>query len=529
MPRDGIRRSARSSLAGLHVAMTFVGLGSLFAPLLCGVTACGQDLVPAPPDMKAPQGGSPPVFAPVQLPEEIEGLPSFETPSSSFGEAMERHFGVLPPTPHADPGDRTKPDKTQVKDRLLEAEECLANRKYDDALEFFALAIAYDHSSIRAHLGRARAFMMQSRYKTAIEDVDFIIDRDPDHLEALQIRAFCSLYLGMAGSAEFLDSAARTVARILKSEPTNPAARAIHGAIALAERDPDLAIAELSYAIHKQLDWPDEYYYRGAARMVKGEYRQALDDFNRITRRRAAREISSRILFDRGRCYAGVGDSDLAIADFTVLIERHPHDFRLYQCRADAYAETNDITHALADHDQMVRLRGDDAEVFLKRAILRVRKGDSALALADMDRMVQLKPQASGAYFCRAVISVLGQGDTGRALADMDRAIALEPGLAFYYALRGYLRGKKLDCGPALKDFLLCSATLDQLEFKLTWNLDRERGRFFVGFGWWVKENANANANPGELKRTLEASNVDGQCIDWGVRRILAAAFEPAR
>jgi tetratricopeptide (TPR) repeat protein len=243
MPRHRIGRSARSLLTGLHVAMTFVGLGSLYAPLLCGVNARGQDLVPAPPDMKTPQGGNLPVFAPVQFPEEIEALPSFGTPSSGLGEALERHLGVFPPAPHADPGDRTKPDKTQVKDRLLEAEECLANRNYGDALELFALAIAYDHNSIRAHLGRARAFMMQARYKTAIEDVDFIIDRDPDHREALQIRAFCSLYLGMAGSAEFLDSAARTVAKILKSDPTNLVARAIHGAIALAEQDPDLAIA----------------------------------------------------------------------------------------------------------------------------------------------------------------------------------------------------------------------------------------------------------------------------------------------
>jgi hypothetical protein len=125
------------------------------------------------------------------------------------------------------------------------------------------------------------------------------------------------------------------------------------------------------------------------------------------------------------------------------------------------------------------------------------------------------------------VILALAQGDTNRALADMDSAIALQPGLSFFYAFRGYLRGKKLDCAPALKDFLLCFATLDQLEFKLTWNLDRERGRFSVGFGWWGKENANANAR--DAKRTLEASNVDGQCVDWGVRRILAAAFEPAR
>lgn len=368
---------------------------------------------------------------------------------------------------------------------------------------------------------------MLARYKTALEDVDFIIDREPQHLEALQIRAICSLYLGMAGSPEFLDDAAKTVAGILKSDPLDPTARAVHGAIALAERDPDLAIADLSYAIEKRLHWADAFYYRGAARMVKGDYRHALDDFKKITQGSAAPQIPSTILYDRARCLAGVGDYDLAIADFTMLVERHPDDPRFYQGRADAYVAKNDLVHALADHDQVVRLRPDDAEIYLRRAFLRLRKGENTRALADMDRMVQLKPDAGGAYFCRAVILVLGKGDTECALADMERAVALEPGLTVFYAFRGYLRARKLESGPALKDFVLCLATLDQLEFKLTWNFDDESGRFSVGFGWWVKENANANARG--MKRILEASNVDGRCIDWGVRRILAAAFEPAR
>ena len=542
MARRSLRGNARFSIVCLQVGISWIAMGSLWGLLASG-NARGQDLVPAPPDRERAEG----VVAPFLAPFPPEAAAEVPKPGLLFPiEDLGPPFGVHGPGSVDKRTDPAKPPTQSTSDSLARADTYLRSLMFDQALELYQMAIAYDRTSVRGHRGRAHVMMHRGRHKEALDDVDYVIGRDHENLEALQLRALCLMQIGLTGDNASLDAALTAVDRILGREPDDALARAIRGVILTRKGDFDRAIAELSYAIEHQgaivaknggLDPIPElsntieqqvgrikvYYYRGIARMRKRDYERALDDFNEIARYYDLDRIPSQILTDRGRCYAACGDLDRAISEFSAVIKKRPKEYQLYRLRAEAYLEKKDLDHALADHNQIVKLRPDDSMVYLTRSFLRWEKGDNAGALADMDRAVQLSPQACGPYFCRAVLIVLSQEDDDRAIADMDRAVALEPRFPFFYAFRGYLRAEKLKCVPALKDLALCFCTLDQYEFKLTCNIDRERGRFFVGFGWSAKD------DPAAPKPKVDASNVEGHFIDVAMRRLLVASFGPVK
>ena len=387
--------------------------------------------------------------------------------------------------------------------------------------------IAYDHSSVRGRLGRARSLMAQGRYKLALEDVDAIITQDPAHIEAMQVRALCSVYLGLKGEGAFLETASTAVAAILLREPTDPLARAIRGVIATKKGDYNQGVAELSYAIKKQLPWKEKYYATWVSPSCeRGDFRQAVAEFNNGARQYAAGQVPTKIVLNRGLCEARTGELDLAIADFTTVLDRHGKNYRVCEFRAKASIEKTDLVHALADRDEIVRLRPDDPEVYLQRSFLRWTNGDNDLALADVDRLVQMMPQGAGAYFWRAVILVLTHGDSDRALADMDRAVAhFEPGNTFIYALRGYLRAAEAEVRAGVqRSCTVLFARCVSSSSRSTWMIDEQRGRFTLGV--LLDHPRKIPPLRTEICRlqTQTPSASTGACA-----RILSAAFTPAK
>jgi tetratricopeptide (TPR) repeat protein len=442
MARVEVWLNATLSSGWVRALISRLVMGPLFG-LAAAMTAQGQELLPAPPDLEVANTADQAPFATPNL-SAAAPPPEFAPPSSKLGLEFSRlvGHGVLKPAgKSAAPGDACE--------RLSQAQAYYDCGSFDRALELFQMEIVDDFTSLAAHLGRARVMMVQNRYANALPDLDYVIGRDGNLVDALRMRACARMYLEMAGANATFGAALLDVARALELEPEDAGARAVRGVVALWKQDVDRAIADLSCAIERRTDnlsssrWVNANYYRAFALMSKGEYRLAVDDFNQAAQSYDPARLPVSILMNRGLCYAYSGDRDRSIADFTDVLRQCPKDHQIYGFRAKSYLEKGDIKLALADHDQIVRLCPENPEVYVERSLVLWKNSDNTRALADVDRVVQLNPHESGVYFFRAVMSVLIESDWNRALADMDRAITLEPRASFYYAFRSYVRAKK--------------------------------------------------------------------------------------
>lgn len=98
----------------------------------------------------------------------------------------------------------------------------------------------------------------------------------------------------------------------------------------------------------------------------------------------------------RAGIYEGRRQFDLAIADWTRVLEIRGSDARPYYFRGRDLARKADYEHALADLDTAIRIDGSYREAYLERAKVYERMGDRENAIADY-RSASPNPEAEAA------------------------------------------------------------------------------------------------------------------------------------
>jgi tetratricopeptide (TPR) repeat protein len=88
-----------------------------------------------------------------------------------------------------------------------------------------------------------------------------------------------------------------------------------------------------------------------------------------------------------------------AIAEYTDLINRHPHISNYYYLRADLRLKLGDIAGAIADYDQAIQVNPADYESYQRRGLFRESQGDRTGAIADYQRILDRARQDSMAEF----------------------------------------------------------------------------------------------------------------------------------
>jgi tetratricopeptide (TPR) repeat protein len=449
-----------------------------FLVLSLSAAAAGQELVPAPADMKVSATGEAPRLSPVSFSDTIPNAPALKGPPGEIGNIATH--------------DKSRGGATDTQARMKRAEDG----------------------------------MRAGDYLSALVELDFVLAGEPTRLEAMWMRALCHLWRDPAGSAASLRDASADVNQMLILDPGDALAIAVRGAIAQKQRNYDQAIADLTYAIEHRagpacasrglkLHW-----YRATAFICKEEYAKGLDDLNAARSAEPGIELDGRFLTDRGNCHAACGHFDAAIADLSAAIAIRGGDDRAFWLRARSYWGKGDLNRALADYDEVVRHRADDATAYFERLSLLLSKGEKARVVADVDRLVELLPKEAGVYLYRSVISLVILKNWDKALADMDRSLALEPRCAFYYALRTVMHARKFDCAAVAKDLALIAASMNYNELKFYWKIDFEEERFSVWFTWTVKD-----AVPASRRVASSASKLERQCVDAATHCLWAATF----
>jgi tetratricopeptide (TPR) repeat protein len=139
---------------------------------------------------------------------------------------------------------------------------------------------------------------------------------------------------------------------------------------------------------------------------------------------------------NRGRAFYGKGQFDQAIEDFNKAIMLDPLSSKAYLNRGAVLVERGQLDQAAADFNKAIALNPRYHEAYNARGSLLGMSGYLDRAIEQFDRAIEIDPGYSAAYVNRgSVYAMIGQN--ARALEDLDRAIQLDRYYAENYLIRG--------------------------------------------------------------------------------------------
>jgi tetratricopeptide (TPR) repeat protein len=188
---------------------------------------------------------------------------------------------------------------------------------------------------------------------------------------------------------------------------------------------------------------------RGIARVYKGEYDDAIGDFNEAIRLDPRDAVTYN---NRGVAWERKGEDDRAIADYNEAIRLDPKYADAYSNRGLFWKRKGDYDRAMADKNEVIRLNPKDASAYNGRGLTWNIKGEYDRAIADYDEAIRLDRRFEGAYNNRGY-SWLEKGELDRAIADFNKAIRLDPKNAVAHNNRGRAWQRKGEYDRALADY----------------------------------------------------------------------------
>ena len=105
--------------------------------------------------------------------------------------------------------------------------------------------------------------------------------------------------------------------------------------------------------------------------------------------------------YKRGVAYGEKGEFDLAIEDFTKVIDLNPDSAEAYYNRGFAYNSKGAIDRAIVDYNTAIQLNPNYALAYYNRGNAYYEKQEFAQSITDYNKTIELKPQLAEAYYNR--------------------------------------------------------------------------------------------------------------------------------
>jgi len=142
-------------------------------------------------------------------------------------------------------------------------------RKFEDAKESFAAALAVDPKSVGAQLGRVQLLAIEGKLDEAKSDIDAIVQQQPDSADALRLQAEVMLASGdRAGGRAALE-------RAVSANPTLASSRFALIGLLIADGQFDAAIVQIDAARTIRGNDPRLLYFEALAAVGKQDFTKA--------------------------------------------------------------------------------------------------------------------------------------------------------------------------------------------------------------------------------------------------------------
>jgi serine/threonine protein kinase/predicted Zn-dependent protease len=214
----------------------------------------------------------------------------------------------------------------------------------------------------------------------------------------------------------------------------------------LGQLDDAVNAYSVGIALRPGLSW--SYFNRGAAALDRGDFHQALADFDRVLE---ARPGLSTALLNRALARLGLGDARGADADLTRALDDRDTPTRAYFIRSRARGALGDEAGARADFAEGLRRVPDDEWSWVARGLARL-PADPRGALADFEAALTLNPRCRPALKGKAAVLADHLNRTEEAVRALDAAVASYPDSVAARAGRGVLLARLGRRAEAIRD-----------------------------------------------------------------------------
>ncbi len=333
---------------------------------------------------------------------------------------------------------------------------------------------------------RARAYLMKGDFERAVADWNRLLKENKDKSGCYAPRAEVRARAGK------LDEALNEADCEIRGDADNRLAHAVR-ALVLASKG---RLAEAEAAIGKvKADESDflDVVYRGEVKLMKGDTRLALADFEavlatmpkrstyignegrdalyrhyaRVGKEKALRAIAAGLAVAASvpstppavvpveqlseECKRSLGDAAISACTKVLNASASAADrAKAFEMRGLAYLLKSELDMAIADLGEAVRLDAGLTSAYSTRAQALLSKQDFSAAIADLDTVVQRTPKDAQAVGIRG-LALFFAGNVQRGFQDLDESVRLDP-TADAYSLRSYIRADADDADGALKD-----------------------------------------------------------------------------
>jgi tetratricopeptide (TPR) repeat protein len=288
-----------------------------------------------------------------------------------------------------------------------------------------------------------REFLIDSRYREAIETLNILLKVDPDAYEGYWLRGIAKYNLDDLLGAE------SDFTMAIEKNPVFTMAYQYRAITRSRLGNYDDALGDFREAIDLRPDLPGPYYSRGVTYLLSQQFREAIGDFDMFIRREG--RVADAYIH-RGTCYLYLKDTVRAYQEYELAIKTNRENPDGYVRRGALYMAQDRNSEALADFNKAVECDSNYVAPYFNRAILYSRMTRPMLSLSDFDRVISIDSTSSLAYFNRAIVRSQ-IGDYNRALEDYDKVALYSPGNVLVYYNRAGLRSQLGDMEAAVDDY----------------------------------------------------------------------------
>ena len=169
----------------------------------------------------------------------------------------------------------------------------------------------------------------------------------------------------------------------------------------------------------------------------------------------------------RAAYYIAKGDFDQAITDFQRILERDPNNIGIRQALTEALTNLEKYDLALEQANKTIELQPQTSMNYTLRARVHERKEDFKSAIADLDTGLKIDPQDLIALYMRARLNLI-QDDYPAARQDLEKFLQLQPGSPQGILLRSMVSAQEKRFHDAIADLqLLLRADPKNVELRM--------------------------------------------------------------
>jgi len=161
---------------------------------------------------------------------------------------------------------------------------------------------------------------------------------------------------------------------------------------------------------------------------------------------------NAQLFYERGVMYTDLGESDNAIASFSIAISMDSTCSKAYLGRGDAYYLASEHYKAIEDYSRAITINPTNTDAYWKRGFIYHLTGDYAKAIEDFSKAIAIDPKYVDLYIKRGNTYFI-KGEYDKAFKDYSKLIVIDPNNASAYYARGVADGNRGEYSKAREDY----------------------------------------------------------------------------